>query len=371
MNSSSNDRAQQGSRIELLMPSELRKNGWDQLVGPDDVFLGTDWQAIVEQTADSWLGYLIASSDRPIAGLAMALASAEVPWPMGRPDVILSGALADSREDANQAALRLGCPEGMNLSQRLLPSLTLGGRHLGHTRAVGSALSLPLLDSLLIRAEAVADDLGARSVSVPFLDASDDILARALEERGYVSFEVDEYSVLDVPDGGFDEYLTRLSGHRRREVLRERRRNKEAGLKVGLRRLDQLDHTDLARLEIALLAKYGTSWAPANSLRWLEMIDSIAGSRAGAVVGTAEGKIRSFAVVYQHRDRWVVRQAGFDYEWQRAARGALYFETIFYTMLEEAHESGVHRIHYGLSSGDAKRSRGCRSSQQRCWIALR
>jgi hypothetical protein len=364
--------AQETDRIGIFAPEELAANGWDQIISPDDVFLDSGWQAVVQQTADAWLGYLLASHRGvPQTGMAMALATVDVPWPMGRPDLILQAALEGSCVGAAQAALSLGCPSGTDATQRLLPSLTLGGRHLGNTRAVGATNNIASLNALIERAEAQADALGARSIAVPFLDETDTALAAVLTGRGYIAFDVDEYSRLDVPAGGLDDYLRSLPAGRRREALRERRRLSDAGLSVQLRNLDEVDHQRLAQLEVDLLAKYGTIWPQVNALRWLDTIQRTVGPKAHVLVGTAQGEIRSFALVYRHHDRWAVRQAGFDYDWQQATRTALYFETIFYSMVEAANTAGVHRIHYGLSSGQAKRSRGCTSSTQRCWIAPR
>lgn len=361
--------AQPIDQIELLAPLELPTGGWDQLVGPDDVFLDTGWQAVVHRTADAWLGYLLATRDGfPHAGLAMALATTEVPWPMGRPDLILAEAVEGSQPGAARAAELLGCPAGAHAAAQLLPSLALGGRHLGHTRAVGATTDLASIDALLKRAEAQADALGARSVAVPFLDETDVALATALTNRGYVHFDVDEYSTLDIPEGGLDAYLASLPAPRRREALRERRRLTEAGLTVQLHTLDQVDHQRLAQLEVNLLAKYGTIWPQANALRWLETIQNTVGAHARVLVGEAQDEVRSFALIYCHHDRWAVRQAGFDYKWQQQTHTALYFETIFYAMVEAASAANVTRIHYGLASGKAKKSRGCTSSIQRCWI---
>jgi hypothetical protein len=78
----------------------------------------------------------------------------------------------------------------------------------------------------------------------------------------------------------------------------------------------------------------------------------------------ADGAVRGFCVVLADGDHWYVRHAGFDYEYLRPRNLPLYFELLYYRLLDEAAARGVRRIHYGLGSSPAKTLRGCATTAQ-------
>ncbi|MFC7760326.1 GNAT family N-acetyltransferase [Catellatospora bangladeshensis] len=84
--------------------------------------------------------------------------------------------------------------------------------------------------------------------------------------------------------------------------------------------------------------------------------------------GPRRGEVRGFALILRHHDTWYARQTGYDYAYQQRTGAPLYFELLYYRLVEEAAAAGVRAIHYGLGSADTKRSRGCTSSEQRCHL---
>ncbi len=117
---------------------------------------------------------------------------------------------------------------------------------------------------------------------------------------------------------------------------------------------------------MALLARYGTPWPAARSAAALRETLAAFGTDAFVVTARDAACIRGFALVLRHQDRWYARQAGFDYEFK--GNLPLYFEVVFYRLIELAAAAGVRVIHYGLGSRDAKQSRGCLSCAQYCFV---
>jgi predicted N-acyltransferase len=173
---------------------------------------------------------------------------------------------------------------------------------------------------------------------------------------------------MNIPPGGLDEHLGRLSKSRREACRRERRKASTAGVEVIRMPVADAPTAELAQLESALLHKYGTEWSPASALGWFERIAEITPNESSILVAYADGAPRGFVVIYEYAGQWTLRQAGFDYRWQEDTGTPLYFETIFYRAIEEAFAADVARLHYGLGSTETKRSRGCDLVRQRCWF---
>ncbi|MEE6258680.1 GNAT family N-acetyltransferase [Plantactinospora sonchi] len=352
--------------------------GWDALAGPDDLFLTRRWLRVVEEGLTAPLRYLwLDRAGQVVAAVPAVLATVDVPWVLSRPDVILHNSLAAGLPDA--AGFLAGLPgaagppdpadSGWSATGALMPGLVAGGRHLGHTRMLsGPATTAADLDRLLAALEQLATGWRAASVAFPYLDDRDDTLGGVLRGRGYRSFVSGRYSTLTVPADGFPGYLAALPRKRRVSVAAERRRIRSAGVVLTTRPLADVDLAVLARLEVALLRKHGIDWDPDRGAAILAAVAESFGQHAFVVQAYADGGLRGFVLVLAHADQWYCRQAGFDYPYQRRTRLPLYFELLFYHLVAEAAGAGVTTIHYGLGSTEAKRSRGCHVTDQRCWL---
>ena len=293
--------------------------------------------------------------------MATALADASAPWVLGRPDTMLQAAVDDG---AGDAAAALGA---LPSTAALLPSLVSGGRHIGRTRVLTSAgATTGDITALITRAEELAGEHGARSVAFPFVDDTDGTLTEALQQAGYLSWISGRYSALPMPVPGFDAYLKQLSAKRRKRVLAERRQLAAAGVEIRVQPLEPALLMRFAELETQLLEKYGIAWTPERTVRALSELHAVLGEDAVASVAVGEGKVRGFSVLLRFRDQWYARHTGFDYRWQD--RLPLYFEVCYYRVVEAAAEAGIKGVHYGIGSEEAKRSRGCSATTQRCFV---
>ncbi|MFC9245467.1 GNAT family N-acetyltransferase [Streptomyces sp. NPDC057136] len=350
--------------------AHLPRTSWDRLAGPDNAYLATRWLDVAEDTSGAAMRYLTLTDGEGLAGaLATAVADADAPWLAGRPDTVLRLCAEEGRQGAQELAADLPG----DLTDALLPGLVCGGRHLGRTTLLSrdghdghdghDATGVRLLGA----AERMADEEGLRSVAFLHVDEHDTALRTLLTRRGYRSFHSEGYHWLLVPQGGFAEYLAGFSAHRRRRIGAERRAVRDAGVQIAIAPLEPADIPRFAELEATLLGKYGMSaWTPARSAAILERALGACGPDALAATARLDGEIIGFALIVVHHDRWFAHRAGFDYAAQR--RLPLYFELLFYHLVEAAARAGATVIHYGTGSGAAKTSRGCLGSGQYAYL---
>lgn len=220
--------------------ADLPREDWDALTGPGDIFLTCRWLEVVEATAGVPMAYLWTErAGRPVAALATALATTSVPWALGRPDVVLTKSAEEELPGAGELLAGLAADP----SERLMPSLVTGGRHVGGTRLLHAPEATPEdLAALVQAAEVLGKEAGARSVCFLYLDERDTALGQVLGGRGYRTCVTGWFSALEVPDGGFPAYLAALPSRKRRvSVAAERRRIAESDVSVGLEELDSAD----------------------------------------------------------------------------------------------------------------------------------
>lgn len=345
--------------------------GWNDLLSAEDFFQTPRWLAVQERNGGTTLDFLIRRrAGRPVAGLVAAWADERVPWLLARPDTLLANACDEDLTGARRLRKTLAGEEA-DLASTLLPSLVLGGRHLGRTRMLTTP-SATRQDphTLLEHAEGLATQRGAATVCFPHVDVRDTWLIDVLEERGYDWHTSEHYCWLPIPPGGFDEYLADMTQHRRRRVRLERRALAAAGVEVRLEPLTTALAPRLGQLDANLLAKYGNPADPEHSAGLLAWIAEVMGDDAMVSLARMDGEIIGFGLVLRSTARgeqqWFGHRAGFDY----AAKGKLplYYEVLYYRVLEAAAEQGATVLHAGVGSTAAKLARGCLSSEQRSYL---
>ncbi|MFG2308754.1 GNAT family N-acetyltransferase [Streptomyces sp. NPDC048566] len=344
--------------------ADLPRPAWDRLAGPDGAYLATRWLDVAEDTSGAVMRYLTLTDDEGLAGgLATAVADADAPWLAGRTDTVLRRSAQEGLPGARELAASLPT----DLTTALLPGLVCGGRHLGRTTLLDRDGRGGTGERLVSAAEELAEQEGLRSVAFLHVDEHDTSLRGLLTRRGYRFFHSEDYHWLPVPRGGFPEYAAGFSAHRRRRIGAERRAVRDAGVRITTAPLDPADIPRCAELETTLLGKYGmTAWTPERSAAILRRAHAACGPDALAATARLDGDVIGFALILVHRDRWFAHRAGFDYAAQRGL--PLYFELLFYHLVEAAARAGAAVIHYGTGSGSAKSSRGCLGSAQYTYL---
>lgn len=346
-------------------------SAWDSLTGPGDLFLTRSWLKVVDNVTATPKWYISAHDETGLAGATTAvIGTVESPWVLGRPDTVLQASARDGRPGAAELAA-----EWLDPSTAILPTAVLGGRHMGHSRVLlaerirdQSDDAARIMDQILAAAEAEARERGCRSASLPFVDVSDHLLSTVLASRGYRSHESGRYYYLDLPHEGFDAYLSRFGSHRRQRIRADRRRIADAGVAVRHAPLAEFDIDHLAALETQLLRKYGHIWDPARSRHGLSQMLEVFGDAAVVDCAIQKNQVVGFGASVSWRGELFPRHAGFDYG--RQGNLPLYFETLYYALVDRAARSGLYRANYGMGSEEAKASRGCASEVQMSWTKL-
>lgn len=342
--------------------AELRAAGWDDLAGPGDLYLSADWLRLLETLQVGRPGYLLgrdARSSRLVAGLACyRLEAASTASPFTRLDRFLlalpaiPGAI-DHAEAEERAA-------------SLLPTLLCGGRQIGLSRLLTAPAEPGRRPERVARMIAAAEELargqGARSLAFLYVEGDDVALRTELAAAGFRELPSYGNHVLDVRWADFDGYLATLSGQRRHAVRRERRRLRNAGVDVSVRRLEQEDVPVLVELEAALAGRHGSARSRAQLRASLDAIAGRMPERSLLVLARHGGVARGFALFIRWQNELYARHTGFDYAFQ--GKLPLYFEVLFYEVAARAPALGLSRVYYGVTSGQAKLSRGCRPVPQ-------
>ncbi|MFB6842365.1 GNAT family N-acetyltransferase [Streptomyces sp. NPDC056361] len=342
--------------------------GWADLAGPEDFFQTPRWLAVQERNSGTTMDFLVRRrGGRPVAGLVTAWADDSVPWLLARPDAMLERAV---REEDPEALERLRDTAGQDPAS-LLPSLVCGGRHLGRTRPLMGADARPEdMAALVAEAEELARERGAATVCFPHVDERDTGLVDLLDRRGYRSHPSAHYAWLPVPPGGWDQFLAEMTPHRRRRVRLERRALDEAKIDVRIEPITPELAPRLGELDCNLLRKYGNPATPEYSAGLIRWIGEVMGDDAMVSVARKDGVPIGFGMVLRNRaqgtEEWFGHRAGFDYEAQ--GKLPLYYDVLYYRVLEAAAEQGVPVLHAGIGSVEAKLARGCLAAREHSFL---
>lgn len=244
-----------------------------------------------------------------------------------------------------------GCDDG--------PQVLLGNRH-GYNNAVLTRQDLPPADRRTAYAQLVEAALahvgrqGVRTAWWPFLDQSSMRLLRPLL-ADVPPIAMKNECALRLTGVGFDDYLGQLSSKRRAAVRVERARFAKAGYTVCERRLSESVH-DIARLGVQTVRKHGGALDVETAATMTSAQATLLDDVSVVLTCTDEDSTVGVSLVLDHADTTYLRTAGFDYA--RAGGSAEYFELVFYRPIERAYSLGLTGVSLGVSSYQAKTSRG-------------
>lgn len=331
--------------------ARLAGAGWDELLGPGDGPLSTGWLRLVESSLAQRPVYLTAGEPAAAGLPGYVIRPGDAVLEFARPDLVLARVLeAAGLLDADARALLAG----------LMPTLSCGARQVGFSRlARRPGEPRPPVADLLESAAEHAAKAGAASMSMLYVDASDDQLCTALARAGFAAFPSEPGAVLDVTWTDFDGYLATLPGTRRVKARRERRRVAAAGIQVRVRQNSAELAPLLAPLNNNLMSKYGARVPVAQTERSLRGLARNLGEAALVVTAETQDRVVGFMTVARWRDELYTLSGGFDYE--RTQGVPLYFDVVFYEIADYAARNGCRLIDYGCGALDTKLSRGCRA----------
>ena len=189
------------------------------------------------------------------------------------------------------------------------------------------------------------------------VDAEDTALRELLRARGYAETAGPAHLVLSPTPGGYEGYLGSLTSRYRNMVRRERRKVADAGIEVTVEALTKGLVPTLAPLVVNLARRHGVDDDEARAAARMKMLLRALGPDVEVAVARRDGDVLGVVEVMWHRGHAWCGYAGFDYE----AQGDLpvYFEVLFYGLLEAVAERAPGTVDYTTGTEAAKAARGC------------
>lgn len=230
------------------------------------------------------------------------------------------------------------------------------GYHNGVLLSGDEAGRARILRGLLDRALKIAADRGARGLVWMFAPTA--TAAELHAAGGSVAFDTVEACLAAT---SWDGYLAELTGRRRRNTLRERRRFEEAGDRAGYHVSEQpLSEcwTQLAALVANVQNKYGHRTTPRQMHRALERQVRFLDDESVAFTVRRRGEMVAAALRYRFGDTLYARMVGFEYE--SLANAYEYFNLAYYLPIHYMQRRGLRRLHLGIEAADVKVERGAR-----------
>ncbi len=288
---------------------------------------------------------------------------------------MVSGAVHVDLPGGGRAAVPVAATDGGSnphlrwheqLTGRGLPSPPAAGVLVGQRRGyLAHLLATPGADraaaagALLDAVRALPDPLGPSGAPTGparvamYLTTPD---ALALREAGAktlpVALTADAW--LEIPPGGWEDWLESLgSQHRRQRVRREVRAFEEAGYRVEHRILRDA-YEDVGRLAARTEQRYGIDGSAEAYVEAFRKHAELAGDRAEVLLCSVGDEPAVGCCLYvRDGDTVYLRAVGFDYERLRGA--AEYFNLAYYL---PARMPGVRWLHAGIATPDGKAMRG-------------
>lgn len=337
-------------RTRATEPAEFRRLA-TVARGPGQLYLTEGWLAVEHDCANGAPLYLAADDGRG-SGAAIGgypFDDASNPWPFARPDLFLSDVL------------------GVHAADPVLPAFCLGGRRPGHSETVTWGPAGPAaLSHCVTAAVDAARARGAAAVLAPYV--TDPGLGIALAEAGFLRLPSISRWELDLPGESFPDYLAWLPRGARSNVLIDRRRIREAGYTGTVRRLDPAMLPRLVELELRGYGRHGHAYQRREAVVLHEATVRHLPDDLWVSVVEEGPDLLAFAVLVRCDDTLYARQGAVDHE--RTGKVPVYFEAVYYQVIEAARELGIRRVDYSVSADRAKRLRGCREVPTSAFVQL-
>jgi predicted N-acyltransferase len=323
--------------------SKVGADEWRCLAPPENLYQSYEWMQVSEATARQAARYYCAyQQDGTLLGCL----------PVYR-----------YREGGNPGYDPSRFTTATDSSRSRYPHLLYGARSGYFQRPlISSCLPPPerhaILKALLNDADRHEQD--AASASFPFLPVED---ARALSGclPDAWSFRPDGAgAVLDLPRGGIDAYAKSFSGKQRNMIRREARSCGQHNVRFIEARLSERIDV-VAALATATQRWHGSTItvermreALEHQTRWLDSHSWVIEARLGAVpIG--------IALHYIWGTELFSRMVGLDYQNPAVRKARIYFNILFYAVVERGPGLGVERSWLGPGTLNVKVSRGCRT----------
>lgn len=211
--------------------------------------------------------------------------------------------------------------------------------------------------------------IGVGAASVAVLYAENETLAAALSANPeWYRIAGTVRSQLDIPVGGMEAYLARLSHNHRKQIQTDLRKLAGASARTKVLPGSAAGEEEL-RLRMNLIEKYGGySTIDAEGQR-LERLQSVfPGDRLWLFRShSGDSEPLCFSLFIRHGDEWHSFWCGSAYRDPRSR--SMYFDCMFYTPIRAAVGARIALIDYGIGYERSKLARGCHAESRDIWVA--
>ena len=275
-----------------------------------------------------------------------------------------------------QDALETGgskIPDGLDLM--VMPTLQVGAHASNDERLlILNNLSreerLEAISTLLVAAEKAAKDDGCKSINLPYVNPEDHDLTNLLFEHGYISFPSLWSCIMDVKWTNFDEYLDSFKSRRRGSIRRERRMVSESDFIIAEEPLTEELAKEFEVLKGNVDAKYHGEGArqPLTDTSYTLVLAQECSDKTFAITARQNGELIGCIIAFIAGDTIISAIWGGDYD----ALGSIpvYYEIVYYRILEYAMKHGLRRVEIGAAAYQAKLARGFQAMRNDAYVKV-
>jgi len=222
-----------------------------------------------------------------------------------------------------------------------------------------------LVGALLSTMKRVASEEGASLYGFMYLAGREALFSQILKEKGFSGSFVVPAAYLDISWNTFKEYTRHLGQSMAKNIRREIRQNREAGIIIEeVNNFEPLAE-EFARIFGQLFNRFKEKSCPFTPTFFREL-PLHCPDMMTSFCAFQEDKLRGFSIVLKDRDIWRVVLASQDHT--NFKKDNTFFDVAFYTPVQEAITQEVKRIYYGTENYETKLRRGCQLDPLFMWL---
>ncbi len=216
-----------------------------------------------------------------------------------------------------------------------------------------------VLNTILNSIEQYSHTQGLGCTAFLWIEATQHQLLSALKRKDYHLIRIDATARLQIKWSSFDDYLaTCFRSKHRWHIKREIKCFQDAGGHIRYHDCWSDIEDQAISLAIALQQRHNLQPTYTELANRYQRILTSLGDRAIHLTAWLDGNLVGFATVFVHGDVLYLKHVGFD-DTSANRQSYVYFNLVYYKLIELALELGVREIDYGSGTHEAKRARGC------------
>ncbi len=215
-----------------------------------------------------------------------------------------------------------------------------------------------ILDTILNSIEQYSHTQNLGCTAFLWIEATQHRLLSALKRKDYHLVRMDTAARLQIKWSSFDEYLGCFRSKQRWHIKREIQCFQDAGGHIRYHDSWSEIEEQAINLAIALQQRHNLQPTFAELANRYQRILTSFGDRAIHLTAWLDGNLVGFLTAFVHGNVLYPKHVGFD-DTLANRESYVYFNLVYYKLIELALELGVREIDYGSGTHKAKRDRGC------------